>query len=257
MNVSPRHGQWITVGLVCVSMAAWAETEGTPEVSPTEIIRRSHDLLRDQSSYATVAMEIARPKWSRKLIMQAWTRGTDETFIHVLEPRKDKGIKFLKKGREGWNYIPSIDRIVKIPPSMMLQSWMGSDFTNDDIVRADSIVTDYDHTISKEFTEDGEDCWSIQALAREDAAVVWGKVLFTVIKRNLVAKRIEYWDEDGQLVKYCETSGVRKIEGRDVPLRFAMYDLTREGYSTTILYSDLTFSPDIGPDLFTLRNLRR
>ena len=229
------------------------------ELSATDIIRRSHDLLRDESSYATVTMEVVRPRWRRTMSMQAWTHGTSDTFIRVEIPRKDKGVAFLKKGREGWNYIPSIDKVIKIPPSMMMQPWMGSDFTNDDVVRADSIVTDYEHVMRSghEQAEGASDYWIIEAIPKEKAPVVWCKIVFKVLKHNLVATRIDYWDEDGELVKYCETSAVEKIEGRDVPTTFTMVDVTRKGYRTTIGYSDLTFSPKLHKGLFTTSNLRR
>jgi hypothetical protein len=152
--------------------------------------------------------------------------------------------------------VPSIDRTIKIPPSMMLQSWMGSDFTNDDVVRADSLVTDYDHRVASE-TGGGRAAWEIEAIPKPDAPVVWGKLVLHVEKDGFVARRVSYFDEDGKLIKYYETSDVRVIGERKVPMRLVMRDLTRDGHRTTLTYEDLVFDPEMSADTFTLRNLTR
>jgi outer membrane lipoprotein-sorting protein len=240
---------------VVVSRAIGAETNALPDAR--EIVRRSNDLLRDTNSFAVVVMKIVRPKWSRSVTLEAWTSGADKAFIRTLAPRKDKGVAFLKRGREAWNFVPAIDRVIKIPPSMMLQSWMGSDFSNDDVVRADSIVTDYDHKVVREENRSGRPCWVVEAIPRPDAPVVWGKLRFVVDQANYVAERIEYEDEDGLLVKYGEATDVSLVEGRELATTFVMHDVTRPGNRTTINYRRITFSPDIDEDTFTLKNLRR
>ena len=226
-------------------------------MSATEIVRRSDELNRRDASYGNVTMIIQRPDWTRTLTLEAWTQGTKDSFIRILSPKKEKGVTFLKKGREAWQYIPSIDRVIKIPPSMMLQSWLGSDFTNDDIVRADSLVVDYNHTIQEDATDQSVNFWIIKGIPKPDAAVVWGKVVFKIRKDNFVPERVDYYDEDGELVKYYETFDIKAIEGLAVPTRLVMSDVTRAGYSTTLKYDKLTFRPDIKPRTFTTRNLKR
>jgi outer membrane lipoprotein-sorting protein len=239
---------------VCLLATLGAKAE---ELDATEIIRRSDELLRRTESYTHLRMEIVRPDWSRTVELEAWTRGASNSFIRVLSPKKERGVTFLKIGREAWQYVPAIDRTIKIPPSMMLQSWMGSDFTNDDVVRADSLIVDYTHRIVESPERDGVACWIIEAIPKPDAPVVWGKILFQIRQDNYIALRADYYDEAGEVVKYYETSDVQTIEGLELATRFVMHDLERPGYHTRIQYSGLTFSPDIEPDRFSVRRLKR
>lgn len=244
--------RWIFLAVALTSATARAEL-----LTPTEIVRRCDDLLRGEESYCRIAMTITRPSWTRAVTMEAWTRGTEASFIRVLSPPKEHGTTFLKKRREAWQYAPTIDRVIKIPPSMMLQSWLGSDFTNDDVVRADSIIVDYSHEIMRETIEQGVECWVIAATPKAGAPVVWGRVELQIRKPDFIAVRVDYFDEDGTRVKTYDTSDYTEIEGRHLALRMTMRDLTRPGYQTEILYSDLTFKPEIAPDVFTQQNLRR
>ena len=240
----------LVAGLVCASARG-------EELTATEIVRRCDDLLRGEESYCKLTMTVTRPKWSRTVSMEAWTRGTKESFIRVLSPPKEQGVTFLKKGREAWQYAPAIDRVIKIPPSMMLQSWLGSDFTNDDMVRADSIVVDYDHEISSEPEEDSVAYWVVAARPKPDAPVVWGRVDLKIRKEDFIPVRVDYFDEDGALVKYYETADFAEVEGRRLALPATMHDRSRPGHQTEIRYGALTFQPDLKPDTFTVQNLRR
>lgn len=238
---------------------SWAQAPdpGAEALTAREIVRRSDELLRGEQSYVVLSMEITRPRWTRKLRMEGWTEGTSNSLIRVLSPPKEKGVGFLKKNREAWQYVPAIDRTIKIPPSMMLQSWLGSDFTNDDVVRADSLVVDYDHHIVEEPEEDGVGYWIVEAVPRPHAPVVWGKVVFKIAKENFVPVRVEYYDEENTVVKYYVTADVREIEGRHVATFTEMHDATRPGHTTSLRYDEITFSPGLGPETFTLRNLER
>lgn len=231
--------------------AEWASLDAT------DIVRRSDDLQRREESYARFDMVIVRPDWTRTLAMEGWTQGARNSFMRVLAPKKERGVTFLKKDREAWQYIPSIDRVIKIPPSMMLQSWMGSDFTNDDVVRADSLVVDYEHEIVDAMEREGIGYWIIEGIPKPNAPVVWGKVVFTIRRNNLVADRVEFFDEDGQLMKYYQTHDIETIEGLDVATQFTMYDLTRPGHHTTLTYQELTFDVDLDPRMFSVAHLRR
>lgn len=243
---------FLAAWVVLIGAATAAET-----LTPTEIVRRCDDMLRGEESYCHLTMTITRPSWTRSVTMEAWTRGTEQSFIRVLSPPKEKGITFLKKRREAWQYAPAVDRVIKIPPSMMLQSWLGSDFTNDDVVRADSIIVDYSHAIIREQSMDGTDCWIVAATPIPDAPVVWGRIELTIRKPDFIPVRVEYFDEDGTLVKCYDTADYTEVEGRRLALRFTMHDLTRPGYHTEVIYSNLTFAPDLTADIFSEQNLRR
>ncbi|MEM7395768.1 MAG: outer membrane lipoprotein-sorting protein [Verrucomicrobiota bacterium] len=215
-----------------VLLLSLSPVRGEEPLTATEIVRRSDDLNRGAASYAALTMDIIRPEWKRSLTMEGWSQGASNSFIRILSPRKEKGVTFLKKGREAWQYVPAIDRTIKIPPSMMLQSWLGSDFTNDDVVRADSVVVDYTHRI----TGEDESSWVIEATPKENAPVVWGKLIFHIAKINFVSGRVDYYDEEGEKIKTYRSEGIQKIEGREVPLTTTMVDLKRPGYRTVLLY---------------------
>ncbi len=227
------------------------------DLSALDIIQKSDALLRRDASFVRMTMVITRPDWTRALTMEAWSRGTSHALIRILSPKKDRGVGFLKQGREAWQFIPAIDRTIKIPPSMMLQSWLGSDFTNDDVVRADSIVVDYHHSVTGTAERDGDRMWIIESIPKPDAAVVWGKIVTTVRMSNFVPDRSEYFDEDGALIKYYQTSEIKTVDGLDVATRMTMHDHTRPGYHTELTYSELTFNPQLRTDTFSLRNLKR
>lgn len=245
---------WLA-GLVALGVAGSAARGA--ELTAKEVVRRCDDLLRGEQSYCKLTMTVVRQKWSRTVAMEAWTRGTEESFIRVLAPPKEQGVTFLKKGREAWQYAPAIDRVVKIPPSMMLQSWLGSDFTNDDVVRADSLVVDYDHAFAGEPEEDGVAYWVVAARPKPAAPVVWGRVELKIRKADFIPARVDYYDEDGELVKYYETADYAEVEGRRLALRATMHDRSRPGNRTELRYAELTFRPDLPADEFTVQNLRR
>ena len=221
------------------------------------LLTRSDALMRGDTSYSEIEMKVVTPRWQRTVKMESWSKGTKKAFIKITYPKRDQGVTFLRIDNEMWQYIPKVERVVKIPPSMMLQSWMGSDFTNDDVVRADSIVVDYDHTITAEPTEDGTAYWVIEARPKPAAPVVWGRVELKIRKEDYIPVRVDYYDEDGTLVKYYETQDFASVEGRRLATRMTMHDQSRPGNSTALKYDSLTFKPGLQPDTFTVQNLRR
>jgi outer membrane lipoprotein-sorting protein len=241
----------IALLLLAFSGVSYAQTD------VKAIVKKSDDLMRGLQSYAKIKMVVTRPAYERSMVMESWTEGTEKAFIRTLAPAKEKGVTFLKVGREAWNYVPAIERVIKIPPSMMLQSWMGSDFTNDDLVKADSLIVDYTHKLDSEPELDGVKHWKITMIPKEDAAVVWGKVVMFVRQDNWVATRCDYHNEDMELVKYFVTADIQTIEGKQVPMQFSMINHKKAGHKTTIFYEDLTFKPKIGPKTFSKSNLKR
>ena len=161
-----------------------------------EIIRKSDEKFRGTSSEGEMTMIIERPTWSREVTMKSWSLGNEYSLIYITAPAKEKGQVFLKREKEMWNWVPNIERIIKIPPSMMMQSWMGSDFTNDDLVRESSIVHDYTHNLLGEEIIDGYNCYKVELIPLDDAPVVWGKVIIWVSKEEYYWLKSEYYDED-------------------------------------------------------------
>ncbi len=144
-------------------------------MTATEIVKKTDDKFKgEQSGYSVMTMTIVRPSWQRTVEFKSWSKEDDYALTLITAPAREKGQTFLKRKTEMWSWNPAINRLVKLPPSMMSQGWMGSDYTNDDILRESSVVDDYNHSIEGSETIDGHDCWKIKLLAKEDADVLWG-----------------------------------------------------------------------------------
>ncbi|TOF03693.1 outer membrane lipoprotein-sorting protein, partial [Vibrio parahaemolyticus] len=162
--------------------------------SAFDIVQKSDQAMRGKSSYSEATMEIVRPDWTRSMTMKSWTKGTELSLVLVTAPAKDKGSASLKRHREMWNWVPSIERIIKIAPSMLSQSWMGSDFTNDDLINQSSIVVDYQHALVGNDSFEGDKVWVIEATAKPDAPVVWNKVTLWISQSTYLQRKVEFYD---------------------------------------------------------------
>ncbi|MGD9899071.1 MAG: outer membrane lipoprotein-sorting protein [Calditrichaceae bacterium] len=222
-----------------------------------EIVRKANDLLRANSSITQVTMEIIKPDWSRKYSMKIWSLEPDYGLVLITAPAKDKGLVTLKREQEVWNWIPAVQRIIKIPPSMMLQSWMGSDFTNDDLVRQSSVVDDYEHRILGEETLNEYACYKLELIPKPEAGVVWGKIQLWVSKDSYLELRSEYYDEDGILVKYMTGSDVKKMDDRIIPARWEMIPVDKPGQKTVFVYEEMKFNVNIDRAFFSEQNMKR
>ncbi len=223
----------------------------------TDIIRKADDLMRGKSSYAQITMTIEKPQWKRTMTMKAWSLEPDFSLVYVTEPARDKGTVTLKRGNEVWNWLPSVQKVIKIPPSMMLQSWMGSDFTNDDLVRASSIVKDYTHALLGRERYEGQECYKIELVPKPEAGVVWAKVVVWISTAGYLELKTEYYDEDGALVKSFLGSNVRTFGDRRLPAHWEMIPYDQPGNKTILDYDELRFNEKIGTDFFSLQNMRR
>ena len=222
-----------------------------------EIIRKADELMRGNSSYAQITMTVVKPDWQRTMTMKAWSLEPNYSLIYVTEPARDKGTVTLKRGNEVWNWLPSVQKVIKIPPSMMLQSWMGSDFTNDDLVRASSIVKDYTHTLLGREVYEGYDCYKIQLVPKPEAGVVWARVLIWISSNGFLELKTEYYDEDGILVKSFLGSNVKSFGDRRLPAHWEMIPHDNPGNKTTLDYDELKFNISVTADFFSLQNMKR
>jgi len=234
-------------------LAAPAET---PEPSGRDILERVENLLWGRTLQGDFEMNITTPRWQRTLGLRVWMDRPRRSFIRVLSPAKEAGIGSLRIGAEMWNYLPNIERTIKIPPSMMLQPWMGSDFTNDDLVKESSIVNDYTHRILKTESVDGALLYIVEALPQPDAAVVWGKIIYWVRTKDFIPLKQEYYSERGELVRVMSFSDIRPIGGRTVPTRWEMRPADKPGNVTTVVLKDALYDRPIDPEVFTQRNLQ-
>ncbi|GET21333.1 outer membrane lipoprotein-sorting protein [Prolixibacter denitrificans] len=222
-----------------------------------EIVKKANDLLRGQSNESVMTMKIIRPKWERTLKFKGWSKGNEYSLIYVLEPAKEKGQVFLKRDKEIWNWVPSIERMIKIPPSMMMQSWMGSDLTNDDLVKESSIVEDYNQKIIGEEKINGYDCYKIELTPKEDAAVVWGKIITWISKEHYYTLKNEYYDEDGYLVNVETLSKIKKMGDRTLPTYYEIVPVDKKGHKTTMEFNEVKFNIPIKDSFFSIQNMKR
>jgi outer membrane lipoprotein-sorting protein len=189
--------------------------------------------------------------------MKSWSKGNDYSLTLVTAPARDKGTAFLKRDQEIWNWQPTIDRVIKMPPSMMMQSWMGSDLKNDDLVRESSIVEDYSHRLLGEESVEGLTCYKIELIPQEDAPVVWGKVISWIDKSDFMQLKTEFYDEDDYLVNTIYGKAVKTMDGKKLPSVMEVVPAEEEGHKTILEYVSLEFDDPIPTSFFSIQNMKR
>lgn len=228
-----------------------------PAQNTETIIREAENKMRGTSSFGEMKMTIVRPDWTREVSLKSWSMGTEYSLILITAPARDKGSAFLKRTQEMWSWQPSIDRSIKMPPSMMMQSWMGSDFTNDDLVKESSILDDYDHKLLGSDEQQSRDCWKIELIAHEDAPVVWGKIIMWVDKAESMQLRTEFYDEDDYLINTMIGTEIKQMDGKWLPSKLEIIPAEEEGHKTVMEYISLDFDIDIKQSFFSVQNMKR
>jgi hypothetical protein len=213
-------------------------------------------ILRGESSHGVATMDVVTENWDRSMTMEMWSLGTDYSLIRITAPNKEAGTATLKAEDDIWNYLPRVDRTIKIPASLMMGAWMGSHFTNDDLVKESRLVEDYDIEIAFDGAREGVEVWEFELTPKPEAAVVWGRITYQVRQDDLMPTWARYYDEDGELVRTMTFSDFRVMGGRLVPLAMDMIPHDKPGEHTSVRYSELEFDIDIDEDFFSLRALR-
>ncbi len=217
------------------------------------IIDKIDKLYRYQTTHSVVYMDIITPNWKRTLEMEMWTKGKDKALIKILSPAKERGIKTLKNGNNLWNYLPKVDKTIKIPPSMMMSSWMGSDFTNDDLVREFSFKDDYSFSLSSEDSL----YYYIDCIPRKDLPVLWSKVEMTIRKSDTIPVKMVFLDDNGKEIREIIYSDIRKIKNEKVPFVIEVISKKKKGRKTVLRYKSLEIDVPVSDNLFSLAGLRR
>lgn len=212
--------------------------------------------MRGSSSIVEMTIKTIRPGWSRSMDIKAWTKGTDYSVILIQSPAKDKGVAFLKRKKEVWNWMPSLERVIKLPPSMMSQSWMGTDFTNDDLVKESSVINDYDHSIIGDTVIDNRSCYIIRMIPKPQAAVVWGKLIVCIDKKDFIELHTRFYDEEGQLINIMNAYDVKMMDGRLIPTRFEMIPADKKNHKTEMIYRNVQFNKLIDDSFFTTEKIK-
>ncbi len=252
--------RWLYIrGLVVLADVAGLIAMAGPseDVDVEKIIRRAETLLRGNTHVGAYDMTITTPDWERTIGMKLWTDGTERSFVRITAPTKERGIGFLKIEKEMWQYLPSVERTIKIPPSMMMQSWMGSDFTNDDLVREYSLVDDYTSSYMGTDTVNQVPCHVVDLVPDETAAVVWGRLRMWVASAGYIPVRQDYFDELGELVRCITFDDIRRIGDRTMPTRWTVTPFSDPGNKTVLHLTEGQFDAPINRVVFTRSNLER
>lgn len=221
-----------------------------------QIIEKMESQMRGNTLYTEMSMTTVRPRYTREVTMKTWMKGEKYSMVLITGPARDKGTAYLKRDKEIWNYVPNIDRLIKLPPSMMSQSWMGSDFTNDDLVRESSSINDFTHKIIDTVKYDGYDCWVIEMTPRQGSSVVFGKVKIWVSQKHFLQHRIENYDDKNVLVSTLLFSKVKTMGGRLMPTEVEIIPAGKKGHKTILKYLDAKFNAPIDDNFFTVQNMK-
>lgn len=224
--------------------------------NPKEIVRKMEDNMRGDAAYMEMSMKTVRPRYTREISMKSWSLGDEYSLILITSPARDEGTAFLKRGNEIWNYVPSIDRTVKMPPSMMSQSWMGSDFTNDDLVRGISAVDDYDHELLGKETIDGKECFKIEMTPHPETPVAYAKILRWISSGAYLPAKEENYNEFGEMVSTIHFREVKNLGGRDLPTIMEMIPHEKEGHKTIITTHQADFNIKLEESFFSKQKMK-
>lgn len=241
------------VFIVCLSLLSFT----AKAIEIDELIRHIDELWRGNTSHATMSMSVQTQRYQRSMTMEAWSRGNDYSLVLIRQPVKDRGIATLKVKENIWNYLPKINRVTKVPSSMMSGSWMGSHFTNDDLIKESSFQDDYDSSITFQGERDGRLIYEITSLPKMDAAVVWGKVVMLIEQDTLAPYKAIYYDEDAQLMRTMIFDQFKKIDGRTIPMRMSLQPEDKPEESTVIVYQNIIFEIALEDNFFSLQSLRQ
>ncbi|MDY0097951.1 MAG: outer membrane lipoprotein-sorting protein [Bacteroidales bacterium] len=248
---------FIAVLFLMVFPLSAAVVSGQP-LTATEIVRKADEKFNgEKSSYSVMAMKIIRPSWQRTIEFKNWTLGDDYALTLITSPAKEAGQSFLKRESEMWSWNPSINRLIKLPSSMMSQGWMGSDYTNDDILRESSVVTDYIHEIAGEEKIDGRLCYKIKMTARDDASVIWGKQIRWIDKNEFLVLKAELYDEDGYLVRTETGSEIRIMDGRTITSKIELVPEDEPENRTIVEIREIKFNITVEEGYFSQQNMKR
>lgn len=252
MNLFRKSG--LSVFSVLLSAPAYLAAQS---LSAVEVIRKADEKFNgEKSAYMVMSMTIVRPAWQRTVEFKTWTLGKDYALTLITSPARDAGQSFLKRGNEMWNWNPSIDRLIKLPPSMMSQGWMGSDYTNDDIMRESSVVNDYIHEFAGDEIIDGHECHKIRMTAKEGSPVIWDSQIRWIDKKEFLFLKSELYDEDGALVRTETGSEIKMMDGRTITSKIELVPAEEPGKKTIVVIKEIRFDIPVNESFFSQQNMK-
>lgn len=242
---------------ISVTLVFALNTGNVTAQSAAEILEQMEEVMRGDSQYAEMTMKIERPRYNREVSMRSWLKGRDYSLILITAPARDNGTVYLMRENDIWNYDPRIDRTTRLPSSMMAQSWMGSDFTNDDLVRDSDLIDDFEHQILRTEEYNGYESWVIELVPKPDTPVVWGKVLMWISKEDYIQLRIENYDQREKLVNTMELTDIQQFGQRKIPTTIIVKPADKENERTILTYQKLEYDIDIDESFFSRANMQR
>ncbi|MBD3347280.1 MAG: outer membrane lipoprotein-sorting protein [Chitinivibrionales bacterium] len=243
------------VVMACAVVPSMVFSQEKSEVDVKKIVKELDKLYKANSSKGKMEMEIITPHWERTLVMKLWSQGMEKSLVKVLSPKKERGVGTLKLGNEMWNYLPKTNKVIKIPPSMMMSSWMGSDFTNDDLVREYTFAGDY--TFGLITPPDAKDEYHyLECVPKEGLPIIWAKIVVAVEKESLLPVWQKYYDEKGEVVRIMYFKNPQTFDDRTVPSVMELVPQNEEGHKTIVRYLEMEFNVSLDDDIFSLRKLR-
>lgn len=246
-----------TLFLILLSICSTFANAEAQTLTAKEIVKKADDKGRGLTSRGEMVMTIVRPTWTRSVTLKSWQKGSDYSMILITEPAKDKGQVFLKIKTDMWNWVPSIEKMIKIPPSMMMQSWMGSDFTNDDLVKESSVVTDYKHQLIGQETIREHKCYKIELIPLPEAAVTWGKVVVWITVDGFDQWKVEYYDQDMKLINIMNAFNIQMMGDRKIPTKLEILPVENANQKTVLDTKSIVFNQPIEDGFFSQQNMKR
>lgn len=239
-----------------VSLVGFPGMIRAQQPSAASIIKQAEDKMRGSTSYTEMTMTIVRPSYQRSISLKSWSKDKEFSLIKITAPAKEKGSGYLKRNKELWNWLPTIDRMIKMSSSVMGQSWMGSDFTNDDMVRESSMTRDYTPKLLPKETLRGVECYVIDLTPLEAAAVVWGKTKVWISVKDYSILRTENYDESIVLMQTLDNYDFKRFGDRDVATRMEMIPADKKGQKTIVTVSKAEYNKPIADSFFSQQNLK-
>ena len=245
--------------LIAICFIAFSFTPATGQTASDieKIIYKAENKLRGKSSISQMKITTIRARYTREMRMKSWTQGEDLSLMYIMEPVRDKGTTYLKRNKEIWYYLPSIERNIKMPPSMMNQSWMGTDLSNDDLVKKTSLSKDFDHTLIGMETISEKECYHIKLIPHENADVIWGKIELWIEKENFNVMKQESFDEDMELVNTMLASDIKNMGGEIIPSKMEFFPADKPNQKTLMEYESIEFDVTIPAHYFTTQYMTK
>ena len=243
--------------LLVFAIFIFTSNTNADDISPEKILNNVDDLYRSNASHGILTLSVTTVNWERTLTLEQWSKDEDKSLLKVLKPKKEKGLATLRVDKNVWNYMPKVKRVVKIPSSMMSSSWMGSHFTNNDLVKQSRMAEDYTFSITFEGMKDAKEIIEITCLPNKEAAVVWGKVEVVVYADDYLPLRMIYYDEELLLSRTLEFTNIEMMDGKKIPTIMNMIPIDEPGESTTVKWEEIQFDVAIDDDFFSMRKLQQ